>query len=103
MATYVDDALTPYRRMLMCHMLADTEAELHEMADRIGIARRWYQGDHDGICQAKRALAVRFGAVEISRRQAVVVRRAIGEHTSRRNSAGPKDKGGPRLSLGPGT
>lgn len=24
-------------------MIADTEAELHAMADRIGVARRWYQ------------------------------------------------------------
>jgi hypothetical protein len=31
--------------MVMCHMLADTSAELHEMADRIGIARKWFRRD----------------------------------------------------------
>jgi hypothetical protein len=31
---------------IVCHMIADTEAELHAMAARIGVARRWCQGDH---------------------------------------------------------
>ncbi len=54
----------------MCHMIADTEAELHAMAYRLGIARRWFQGDHYDICLSKRGLAVGFGAREITRRQA---------------------------------
>jgi hypothetical protein len=49
-------------------MIADTIDELHAMADEIGVARRWFQGDHYDICKAKRALAVRFGAVELDRR-----------------------------------
>lgn len=55
----------------MCHMAADTIAELHAMADAIGVARRHYQGPpvtkwpcHD-ICKAKRAVAVRLGALEV--------------------------------------
>ena len=50
-------------------MLADSEAELHAMADRIGVARRWYQGDHYNVCQAKRVLAFKLGAVSITIRQ----------------------------------
>lgn len=69
MAVYVDDMRARFRRMLMCHMIADTEEELHALADRIGVARRWYQGDHYDICLAKRTLAVRYGAREISARQ----------------------------------
>ena len=69
MTVYVDDMRAPYRRMIMCHMIADTEDELHDMADRIGVARRWYQGDHYDICLSKRALAVRFGAREITMRE----------------------------------
>ena len=69
MTIYVDDMRARFGRMVMCHMIADTEAELHAMADKIGIARRWYQGDHYDIALSKRALAVRHGAVEVTLRQ----------------------------------
>ena len=73
---YVDDMRAPYGRMLMSHMMADSEDELHAMADRIGVAQRWYQGDHYDICQAKRRLAVAAGAVEVTPRELVRLRRA---------------------------
>ena len=73
MTVYVDDMhLHPmgrYRRMKMSHMIADTDEELHAMADRIGVARRWFQSDHYDVCLSKRALAVRHGAVEITLRE----------------------------------
>lgn len=70
--TYVDDMRAKYGRMVMCHMLADTDDELHAMAAKIGVARRWHQKpgtyqSHYDICLSKRALAVRFGAKEIER------------------------------------
>lgn len=58
--------------MVMCHMLADRVEDLHAMADKIGIARRWFQNKrypHYDICKSKRALAVKHGAIEIDRRQ----------------------------------
>lgn len=75
MSVYVDTMAARFGRMIMCHMLADTEAELHAMADRIGVARRWHQGDHYDICQTKRVLAIAAGAIEITQRQAVEIRR----------------------------
>jgi hypothetical protein len=61
-SVYVDDMRARYGRMIMCHMLADTPAELHAMADRIGVARRWFQNKastpHYDIALSKRALAV---------------------------------------------
>jgi len=75
MAVYVDDMRAPFGRMLMCHMTADTTDELLAMADRIGVARRWLQypgtwKEHFDIALSKRALAVKFGAVEETQRDA---------------------------------
>lgn len=74
---YVDNMRAPYGRMIMCHMSADTEKELHRMARRIGVARRWYQGDHYDICLSKRKLAVVLGAKEITQREIVGIVRKI--------------------------
>lgn len=81
MAVYVDDGRYPFRGMVMCHMLADTPAELHAMAARIGVARQWYQGfsstPHYDVCRAKRKLAVKLGAVQIERAELVKLIHAI--------------------------
>lgn len=78
MAVYVDDMKAGYGRMKMCHMLADSDEELHAMAARIGVARRWHQKSgtpqsHYDICLSKRALAVQFGAQKITQRQAGLI------------------------------
>ena len=77
MAVYVDKAKNKYRRgMLMSHMFADTLAELHAMADHLGLRRKWFQGQktpHYDICQTKRKLAMQAGAVVIERYQVVML------------------------------
>lgn len=86
MAVYVDDMRARYRRMVMYHMLADSDDELHAMADKIGVRRKWHQKpgtatSHYDVCQTKRQLAVQFGAIEITSRQAAAMvarRRATG-------------------------
>lgn len=70
MSVYVDDMKAPYGRMIMCHMVADSEEELHAMADAIGVARRWFQNDHYDIALGKRRLAIERGAMEITWEQA---------------------------------
>lgn len=75
MSVYVDMSRNRYGRMVMCHMLADTEDELHGMAERIGV-RRWAQRSRTGllhydICMAKRRMALALGAKEIGRREVV--------------------------------
>lgn len=81
MTVYVDSMRARYGRMVMCHMLADTIDELHEMADRIGVHRKWFQKrastPHYDICLSKRALAVEYGAIEVGRRQLVSVIRRL--------------------------
>lgn len=73
MTVYVDDmcdtAMGQFRRMKMSHMIADTEEELHTMAAAIGVARRWYQGDHYDVCKSKRGAAIMRGARAVTLRQ----------------------------------
>lgn len=71
---YVDNANLPFGRMRMCHMVADSHQELLEMADTIGVARRWIQNqgtrtEHFDICRSKRAKAIEAGAIEVDHRQ----------------------------------
>jgi len=69
MTVYVDDVFIPYGRMKMCHMVADNEKELHEMADKIGMRRSWFQAGskpHYDVCKSKRVLAIEYGAIEIT-------------------------------------
>lgn len=75
MTVYVDDMKAQFGRMVMCHMLADTDEELLAMADRIGVQRKWHQypgthRSHFDIALSKRAEAVAAGAVEIRWRDA---------------------------------
>ena len=72
---YVDSAKAPLGRMLMCHMMATAEEELHAMAAAVGLKRKWFQGDHYDLCQTKRAAAVRLGAHEVSSQFLVELRR----------------------------
>lgn len=73
MTVYVDDmyrfAMGQFGRMKMSHMIADSEDELHAMAGKIGVARRWYQGDHYDIAISKRTLAIANGAVAVTLKQ----------------------------------
>lgn len=74
MAVYVDKGQIGYGRMKMCHMLADSVDELHAMAARIGIKRKWFQNHgtpHYDICQAKKRLAIEAGAIECDRAKVV--------------------------------
>lgn len=77
MAVYVDDMRAKYRRMVMCHMIADTVLELHFMADNIGVARRHFQqtksGPHYDICLSYKSRAVARGAIQITQREAAAI------------------------------
>lgn len=64
-----------FGRMKMSHMLADTTQELLEMADKIGVQRKWIQNagtnrEHFDICMSKRKKAIELGAKEITWREA---------------------------------
>jgi len=74
MSVYVDDEQITFGRMKMNHMIADTDEELHAMADLIGVQRKWHQKagtptSHYDICLSKSALAIKHGAKLIDREQ----------------------------------
>jgi Protein of unknown function (DUF4031) len=53
-----------------CHMAVDGSfGELHEFAERLGIPRRRFQGDHYDLPPHLRARAVELGAEEVSTRE----------------------------------
>lgn len=86
MAVYVDDMRARFGQMIMCHMLADTTAELLAMARLIGVNAKWIQRagtshEHFDIALSKRATAVSLGALEITWKQA-------GAMTARRRATG---------------
>lgn len=70
----------------MCHMMADTIEELHRMVDTIGVDRKHFQGDHYDICKAKRKLAIEAGAVEVTQREMVQVRRQSRDKNTKENT-----------------
>lgn len=73
MACYVDAAraypAAGLRFTTFCHLLADTRDELHAMADRLGVPRRFFQDHpwrwHYDLPEHVRAEAVRYGAREV--------------------------------------
>lgn len=76
MAVLVDNARAPYGRMLMSHMIADTPAELLDMAALIGVEARHVQfpgtpKEHLDVCASRRELAIAAGAVPVSSREIV--------------------------------
>lgn len=66
----------PYR--YSCHLVADTDHELHLFARRIGLRDAWFQRGRQGqtlphydLTPGRRKAAVAAGAVELTRRQMV--------------------------------
>ena len=87
MPVYVDNARKAFRRMKLCHMLADTAEELHSMADKIGMERCWFQNQrvpHYDVSMGQRCLAIRSGAIAINRKKTVELIRKYGWHNKGR-------------------
>lgn len=84
MSVYIDSLrhypYTSLRHKTWCHMLADTEEELHEMAKKIDLRRGWFQNKsipHYDLTPSKRRLAIQYGAIELSRDEFVAKMREI--------------------------
>lgn len=86
MAVYVDEirrwwwARPPFHRG-SCHLTADSEHELHDLASRIGLHRAWFQPrskPHYDLTPAIREHALAAGAIFMPAREQVLLRRRSG-------------------------
>lgn len=76
MPVYVDPLIdwggsAKFRWKQSCHMVADSEEELHAFALKIGLKREWAQTDgllHYDLTESKRNKAIQLGAKEITMR-----------------------------------
>jgi len=61
------------RHTRFCHLLADTREELHELADDLGIPRRYFQDHpwrwHHDLPEPLRERAIALGAREVTLRE----------------------------------
>ena len=76
MTILVDPAIWPWRDRIWCHLVSDESYdELHAFAERLGIPRRAFQGDHYDLPEDHRVRAIELGATPVSSRE--LVRRLI--------------------------
>ena len=86
MAVYVDPLFEAIPRNAQvkrcgakwCHMIADTEEELHEMAKKIGLKRNWFQKKsfpHYDLVPSKRELAIGNGVIVCERKKFFIIMR----------------------------
>lgn len=63
MAILVDPASWAYDGRLWSHLVSDRDIdELHAFAERLGLPRRAFQGDHYDVPEPVRELAISLGA-----------------------------------------
>ncbi|MCT8972777.1 DUF4031 domain-containing protein [Microbaculum marinisediminis] len=83
MAVYVDEAIWHWHGRKWCHLLADSEAELHRFAFSLGVQRSSYQGPprtgkpHYDLTAWERSRAISRGAIPCDRQQIIAVLRQV--------------------------
>ncbi len=92
MAVLVDQAIWHWKGRKWAHLVSDhSYDELHEFAQRLGIPRRAFQGDHYDVPDDYRLEAIRLGAEAVDAR--VLVRRLKAAGLRRTRSDGPVSLG----------
>jgi hypothetical protein len=68
----VDPALWPWRGRHWAHLVSDSSyEELHAFAERLGVPRRAFQGDHYDVPAELRQEALSIGATAVDSRELV--------------------------------
>ena len=78
MSVYIDSEFIKFGRMKMCHMVADTEQELEDMAIQLGLKLSWWQykgtpKSHFDVSKSIRQKAISLGAIPVEREQFVII------------------------------
>jgi predicted HAD superfamily phosphohydrolase len=69
-AILIDEARWAWRGRRWCHLVSDVSYdELHAFADRVGIPRRGFQGDHYDVPEEYRAELIAAGAEVVASRE----------------------------------
>jgi hypothetical protein len=75
----IDEARWWWRGKKWCHLVSDSSYdELHDFAERTGIPRRGFQGDHYDIPEEYRDELIAAGAEQVESRELVRRLRAAG-------------------------
>lgn len=75
----VDEARWPWRGRLWAHLVSDVSyEELHDFAQRVGVPRRSFQGDHYDVPEDYRQRAIELGATPVSARELLQRLKAAG-------------------------
>ena len=86
MTILVDPAIWPFRGRLWAHLVSDESYdELHAFAERLGMPRRAFQGDHYDVPAELRELAIELGASAVTGRELITRLRASGLRRSPRS------------------
>jgi hypothetical protein len=68
----VDPAVWPWRGRRWAHLVSDSSyEELHTFAERLGVPRRAFQGDHYDVPTELRQQALAIGATAVDSRELV--------------------------------
>jgi hypothetical protein len=85
MTILVDEAVWPWRGRLWAHLVSDLSfEELHAFAERLGIPRHAFQGDHYDVPTELRAQALDLGALAVTGKELVIRIKAAGLRRQRR-------------------
>ncbi|KAA0236372.1 MAG: hypothetical protein JJLCMIEE_00142 [Acidimicrobiales bacterium] len=96
MTILVDRAIWPHRGRKWAHLVSDESLEeLHDFANRLGIPRRAFQGDHYDLPEEARRQAISMGAVPTEARD--LVRRLRDAGLRRPARSGQRRSGGGRF------